>query len=181
PISDMFRQKFGMSAGNVIGVGNYTSSYTPVDPENGTSANITPNWMVGASGVEIEVDMETGHISILRLISVADAGCVLNPAIVSTQLSGASIMALGGALLEHMQYEDGELTNGSLAYYKIPAFHDIPHALESVTVESRQTSGPFGAKGVGESGSFGVAPAIANALEHALGIRITALPLTPEV
>lgn len=181
PIDVVFRKKFGMSAGNIIGVGHYTATYAPVDPETGLSSNITPNWMVGATGVEVEVDTETGHLKVLRLVSVADAGKAINPGIVATQLSGSAIMSLGGALLEHMQYVDGELTNGSLAYYKIPAMHDIPEAMEGGIVESAQTSGPFGAKGVGESASFGVAPAIANALEHALGIRITSLPLTPEV
>jgi CO/xanthine dehydrogenase Mo-binding subunit len=181
PVRDLFRRKFGMSAGNVLGVGTFTSSYSPVDPETGMSSDITPNWMVGATGVEIEVDTETGHLTVLRLVSVADAGKAINPGIVATQLSGAAIMALGGALLEHMQYTQGELTNGSLAYYKIPAMHDVPHVMESGIVESAQSSGPFGAKGVGESASFGVAPAMANAIQDAIGIRLNALPLTPEV
>ncbi|MGJ7498059.1 molybdopterin cofactor-binding domain-containing protein [Variovorax sp. RT4R15] len=179
PIRDLFRRKFGMSAGNVIGVGTYTSSYTPVDPETGTSSSITPNWMVGATGVEI--DTEIGHLEVLRLVSVADAGKAINPGIVATQLSGSAIMSLGGALLEHMQYVHGELASGSLAYYKIPAMHDVPQVMEGGIVESAQSSGPFGAKGVGESASFSVAPAIANAVEDAVGIRLMSLPHTPEV
>lgn len=180
PIAELFRRKFGMSAGNVIGVGDYTSSYKPVDTETGMSSDITCNWMIGGTGVEVEVDTETGHTRIARLVSVADAGKAINPGIVSTQLSGAAIMALGGAMTEHMLFTQGELTNGSLAYYKIPAMHDIPHVMENAIVESAQTSGPFGAKGVGESASFGVAPAIANAIEDAIGVRLTALPITPE-
>lgn len=180
PLPDLFRRKYGMSAGNVMGVGTYTSTYKPVDPETGISSDITCNWMIGGTGVEIEVDTATGHLRVERLVSVADAGKAINPGIVSTQLSGAAIMALGGALTEHMQFSQGELTNGSLAYYKIPAMHDIPHVMENGIVESAQASGPFGAKGVGESASFGVAPAIANAIEDAIGVRLTALPLTPE-
>jgi CO/xanthine dehydrogenase Mo-binding subunit len=169
-----------MSAGNVIGVGNYTSSYEPVNPATGMSRNITPYWMTGGTGVEVEVDTETGHVRVSRLVSVADAGKVINPGIIATQLSGAAIMALGGTMTEEMQFSQGELTNGSLAYYKIPGMHDIPQVIENVIVESVQNSGPFGAKGVGESASFGVSAAIANAIEDAIGVRLTALPLTPE-
>jgi CO/xanthine dehydrogenase Mo-binding subunit len=180
PIGELFRRKHGMSAGNVIGVGNYTSSYEPVNPATGMSRNITPYWMTGGTGVEVEVDTETGHVRVSRLVSVADAGKVINPGIIATQLSGAAIMALGGTMTEEMQFSQGELTNGSLAYYKIPGMHDIPQVIENVIVESVQNSGPFGAKGVGESASFGVAAAIANAIEDAIGVRLTALPLTPE-
>ena len=180
PIGELFRRKHGMSAGNVIGVGNYTSSYEPVDPATGMSRNITPYWMTGGTGVEVEVDTETGHVRISRLVSVADAGQAINPGIIATQLSGAAIMALGGTMTEEMQFSQGELTNGSLAYYKIPGMHDIPRVIENVIVESSQNSGPFGAKGVGESASFGVSAAIANAIEDAIGVRLTALPLTPE-
>jgi CO/xanthine dehydrogenase Mo-binding subunit len=89
-------------------------------------------------------------------------------------------MALGGTLTEEMIYSDGQLRNGSLAFYKIPGTHDIPAVMENAAVESAQTNGPFGAKGVGESASFAVAPAIANAIEDAVGVRLTALPLTAE-
>ena len=179
-LPDLFRRKYGMSAGNVVGTGTYTSPYAPVDPSDGTSKNITPNWMIGGTGVEVEVDTETGQFVVTRLVSVADAGQVINPGIVATQLSGAAIMALGGTLTEEMIYSDGQLRNGSLAFYKIPGTHDIPAVMENAAVESAQTNGPFGAKGVGESASFAVAPAIANAIEDAVGVRLTELPLTAE-
>jgi CO/xanthine dehydrogenase Mo-binding subunit len=179
-LEEVFRKKYGMSAGNIIGSGTYTSPYAPVDPETGMSSNITPNWMIGATGAEVEVDTETGHVRVLRIVNVADAGKAINPRIVDTQLSGASIMQLGSTLFERMHYAQGELTNGSLAYYKIPGFHDVPHAIENSLVESEQRTGPFGAKGVGESASFGASPAIASAIEQAIGVRLTALPLTPE-
>ena len=179
-LPDLFRRKYGMSAGNVVGTGTYTSPYAPVDPANGTSPNITPNWMIGGTGVEVEVDTETGQFQVTRLISVGDAGQIINPRIVASQLSGAAIMAMGGTLTEEMVYSDGQLRNGSLAFYKIPGTHDIPPVMENAMVESSQTNGPFGAKGVGESGSFAVAPAIANAIEDAVGVRLTELPLTAE-
>ncbi|MEI7784434.1 MAG: molybdopterin cofactor-binding domain-containing protein, partial [Betaproteobacteria bacterium] len=179
-LPDLFRRKYGMSAGNVVGTGTYTSPYAPVDPSDGTSKNITPNWMIGGTGVEVEVDTETGQFVVTRLISVVDAGTVINPGIVATQLSGAAIMALGGTLTEEMIFSEGQLRNGSLAFYKIPGTHDIPPVMENAAIESAQSNGPFGAKGVGESASFAVAPAIANAIEDAVGVRLTELPLTAE-
>ena len=114
-----------------------------------------------------------------KLITVADGGTLLNPKIAVTQLSGAAIMQIGYALFERMEMDHGQCTNASLADYKIPGMHDVP-AMESVFVEATQANAPFGAKGVGESGSFAVAPAIANAIHDAVGVRLTDLPMTPE-
>jgi CO/xanthine dehydrogenase Mo-binding subunit len=78
-----------------------------------------------------------------------------------------------------MEMDNGQVTNASLADYKIPGMHDVP-TMESAFVEASQENAPFGAKGVGESGSFAVAPAIANAIHDAVGVRLTELPMTPE-
>jgi CO/xanthine dehydrogenase Mo-binding subunit len=78
-----------------------------------------------------------------------------------------------------MHVSNGQVTNASLADYKIPGIRDIP-PMENEAVEAEQRSGPFGAKGVGESGTFGVSPAIANAIDDAVGVRLTSLPLTAE-
>jgi CO/xanthine dehydrogenase Mo-binding subunit len=180
PIPDLFRRKYGMQAGNVVGMGSYIPTYAPTDHTTGQSTNVTPFWMVGASGVEVEVDTETGQVRVTRLINVADLGKALNPAIVATQLSGAAIMQLGFTMFEKMEFQDGLVTNPSLADYKIPGMHDIPAVIENEAVEASERGGPFGAKGVGESGTFGVSPAIANAIEDAVGVRITSLPLTAE-
>ena len=79
-----------------------------------------------------------------------------------------------------MDFADGVVTNASLADYKIPGMLDAPAAIENEAVNGNERGGPFGAKGVGESGTFGVSPAIANALEDAVGVRVMSLPLTPE-
>jgi CO/xanthine dehydrogenase Mo-binding subunit len=79
-----------------------------------------------------------------------------------------------------MQIDGGQVTNASLADYKIPGFHDVPVNLENLHVDTYQSNGPFGAKGVGEVATFCVAPAIANAIDDAVGIRLTELPLNPE-
>jgi CO/xanthine dehydrogenase Mo-binding subunit len=116
---------------------------------------------------------------VLRLVNVADAGLPINPRIAETQLSGGAIMQLGFTLMEQMVFDGGQVTNASLADYKIPGMFDIP-PMDSSLVAAEQIDGPFGAKGIGESGTFGVSPAIANAIEDAVGIRLTEMPLTAE-
>src|SRR3954470_14243006 len=103
-VADLFRKKYGMRAGSVMGSGNFIPPYTPPD-ENGQSENATPFWMVGGTGVELELDTETGRVRITRLVNVADVGTPINPRIVETQLSGASIMQLGFTLFEKMLFD----------------------------------------------------------------------------
>jgi CO/xanthine dehydrogenase Mo-binding subunit len=179
-IPDLFKKKYGMQAGNIVGVGSFIPSYTPPDYETGQTPNATPFWMIGGAGAEVEVDTETGHVKVLRLINVADLGRPINPKIVETQLSGASLMQLGFTMFEKMQFDGGQVTNASLADYKIPGIFDVPATIENEAVDAVQHSGPFGAKGVGESGTFSVSPAIANAIDDAVGVRLTELPLNPE-
>ncbi len=178
PAAEIFRKRYGMQAGNVVGTGTYIPAYAPPDA-GGSSPNVTPFWMIGGTGAEVEVDTETGHVRVTRLVNVADAGTPLNPAVVRTQLSGAAIMQLGFTLSENMEFDGGQVTNASLADYKIPGIHDIP-PMDAELVEAEQRDGPFGAKGVGKSGTFGVSPAIANAIHDAIGVRLTELPLKPE-
>src|SRR5213592_3223615 len=180
-IPEIFKKKYGMQAGNVVGTGSFVPSYAPPDYATGLTSDATPFWMVGGSGVEIEVDTETGRVRVARLVNVADVGTPINPKIVETQLSGAAIMQLGFTLFEKMLFDDhGQLRNASLAEYRIPGFLDVPGEIINEAVSAEQRSGPFGAKGVGETGTFGVSPAIANALHDAVGVRLTSLPLNPE-
>jgi CO/xanthine dehydrogenase Mo-binding subunit len=180
PLAEMFRKKYGMQAGNIVGIGSYIPGYASPDHDTGQTANATPFWMVGGTGAEIEVDTETGKIRVLRLVNAADLGNPINPRIVDTQLSGGAVMQLGFTLTEAMEFEHGQLRNPSFADYKIPGMRDMPLRMENEAVESIEQSGPFGAKGVGESATFGVSPAIANALHDAVGVRLTELPLTAE-
>src|SRR3954466_5718156 len=179
-IADIFKKKYGMRAGSVMGAGNFIPPYTPPD-ENGQTENATPFWMVGATGVEVEVDTETGRVKVSRMVNVADVGTPINPRIVETQLSGAAIMQLGFTLFEKMLFdEQGQLRNASLAEYKIPGFLDLPGEIVNEAVVAEQRNGPFGAKGVGETATFAVSPAIANAIHDAVGVRLTELPMNPE-
>ncbi len=113
--------------------------------------------------------------------NVVDCGTALNPKIVETQVSGAAIMQIGAALYENMEFdEDGQLRNASFAEYKIPGITDLPEQMGNEAVDVYQNNGPFGAKGVGESGAFGVASAIAAAIEDAVGVRLTSMPMKYE-
>ncbi len=178
---DVFIKHYGMQAGSIVGYGSFIPTYTSPDKKDGSTLNATPFWMAGATGVELSIDTETGHITIDRLINVVDCGNPINPEIVQTQISGAAIMQLGFSLTEKMNLDSGQVTNASFADYKIPGFNDIPLVMENEAVKAYQIDGPFGAKGVGESATFGVSPAIANAIEDAVGVRINELPMTPEL
>jgi CO/xanthine dehydrogenase Mo-binding subunit len=180
PITELFQKRYGMQAGNVIGSGIFKPDYISPAPGTGQSANVTPFWMLAGSGAEVEVDTETGHVKITKLINVVDCGKAINPKSVTTQISGAALMHLGFTMFEKMYIDGGQVTNASLADYKIPGFHDVPAHLESHYVEHDQSNGPFGAKGVGEVATFCVGPALANAIDDAVGVRIMEMPLNAE-
>ncbi len=179
-VADLFQKKYGMQAGNIVGTGVYKPDYIPPQPGTGLTPNVTPFWMVSGVGAEVEVDTETGHVRIARLLSVCDAGNPINPKICQTQISGAATMQLGFTMFEKMHFDGGQVTNASLADYKIPGIHDLPVTFENETVEAYQANGPFGAKGIGEVATFCVSPAIGNAIDDAVGVRLMELPLNPE-
>ena len=180
PIPLLFQKRYGMQAGNVIGTGIFKPDYIPPAPGTGLSENVTAFWMVSGAGAEVSVDTETGHVKIDRLVSVLDIGQPINPKIVETQISGAALMQLGFTLFEKMHLDGGQVTNASLADYKIPGLHDVPTVMENLTVDTYQSNGPFGAKGVGEVATFCVSPSIANAIDDAVGVRLMEMPLNPE-
>ena len=179
-LREIMLARFGMQAGNIIGIGSDCPTYSKPDSKTGQSADVTPFWMVGGTGTEVEVDTETGHIRVTKLINAGDVGCAINPEIVKRQLNGAGTMQLGFTLFEQMLFDGGQVINASLADYKIPGFLDMPDETTAEFIEVPHERGPFGAKGMGESGTFGVSPAISNALYDAVGVRILELPLTPE-
>ena len=180
PVPTLFVKRYGMQAGNIIGTGVFKPDYTPPAPETGLSDNVTAFWMASGAGAEVEIDTETGHVKVCKLVSVVDIGKPINPKLVDTQISGAALMHLGFTMFEEMHIDGGQVINASLADYKIPGFHDLPGAMENLTVDTFQSNGPFGAKGVGEVATFCVSPAIANAIDDAVGVRLTELPLKPE-
>ena len=133
-----------------------------------------------ATFAEVEVDLETGAIQVLHLAQAVDCGVAINPMQAEGQVEGGTAQALGYALYEDMRYDAaGRLLNPSFADYKIPSALDMPR-LTVHLVPTEEPSGPFGAKSIAEIPLDGPAPAIANAVRDALGIRLDALPMTPE-
>jgi len=180
PLSELLRRKYGMQAGNIIGTGSFIPAYEKPDPKTGQSAKATPFWGVGACGAEVEIDTETCEYKVTRLVNVADIGTAINPTLARLQLSGAAIMQYGFTTTENMIFLDGQLTNGSLADYKIPSLLEMPRDFVNQYADARQHDGPFGAKGAGESATICVSPAIGNAIADAVGVQLSDLPLTPE-
>ncbi|HVA22636.1 MAG TPA: xanthine dehydrogenase family protein molybdopterin-binding subunit [Candidatus Micrarchaeia archaeon] len=167
----------GMDA-PLVGEGSFESegglpSMDPLDVRGFS----TVHWHQGAAAAEVEVDRETGRVTVLRCHGNAYAGRVVSPHRVRQQNEGSVIFALGQALMEELVYEDGRVVNPNLAEYMIPSILDMPE-LTSSAVESADAGAER--HGVGEMAVPAVAPAIANAVFHATGARIRRLPLTPE-
>jgi CO/xanthine dehydrogenase Mo-binding subunit len=152
---------------------------TPFDHETGYS---TPNFAYAyvAQAAEVEVDTETGHVRVIRIVSADDVGKAINPDLVVGQIEGAVIQAHGYALLEEYKTKDGRVLTDQLSTYLIPTILDIPESVESVLVEIPDPNGPWGARGLGELPLLPVAPAIASAIHDAIGIWINEFPFTPE-
>jgi len=154
--------------------GEYSTSLG-IDPETGQGV-ATPHWHQGAGAAEVEVDIETGRITILRYSAASFAGRVVNPKMAQLQNDGNVIFGLGPAMMEQIVYDGGQATNPNLADYAIPSIRDLPAELISVCVESDEGE----MHGIGEMTLPPVAPAIANAIEDAVGVRIKDLPITAE-
>ncbi|SMC47213.1 xanthine dehydrogenase family protein molybdopterin-binding subunit [Kibdelosporangium aridum] len=179
-IPELIRGHFGARGATVTTEANYTSTWVPYDKETGRSEKVTEHWFAGAVGVKISVDTATGRVKIDHMAVAGDVGKAINPMLVEQQLTGAAIMGIGHALFDQLVIDQGQLINGTLLDYQLPSIRDLPGRLTPIVVESPHDTGPFGAKGVGETGILGIAPAIGNAVRDALGIRLTTLPMTPE-
>src|SRR5262249_45105758 len=179
-VADLFQKKYGMQAGNIVGTGVYKPDYVPPQAGTGLTPNVTPFWMVSGVGAEGEVDTETGHLRSTPLITICAIGKPSNPKISESPISGAAPMQLGFTMFEKMHFDGGQVTNASLADYKIPGLHDLPVTFENEAIDAYQSNGPFGGKGVGEVATFCVSPAIGNAIDDAVGVRLMELPLNPE-
>jgi putative selenate reductase molybdopterin-binding subunit len=133
-----------------------------------------------AQFAEVDVDLKTGRVEVVRFVSAADCGLPINPVLAEGQIEGAVVNGLSYALWEEYRYdENGRMTNPRFWDYRIFTARDIPE-LKTILVESVEPTGPFGAKSIGEVAINGPAPAIANAVYDAVGVRIRDLPITPE-
>jgi xanthine dehydrogenase molybdenum-binding subunit len=133
----------------------------------------------GAHAVEVEVDVETGQVKILKFVSSHDIGQPINPKLVESQQFGAVVMGLGYALYEEPEIDGktGIILNTDVHQYRTPTAMETPH-IETLNVEGEDTYYPYSAKPVGEAPLIGVMPAVRNAVRHALGFGINELPIT---
>lgn len=180
PLGAVVRAEFGEAGGSLVGRGYYTTEGGHHDPETGQSDRPTVFWFFGATGAVVDVDVETGAVEVRELHTAADVGHAIDPDRVEGQLTGGAAHALGQTFHEEMVFEFGQQTNRQLLDYKIPSLLDMPTVIENRIVEVAHADGPYGAKGAGETGSFGVTPAVGNAIHDAVGVQLARIPFTPE-
>lgn len=167
--------------GPLIVKGTYMADgLTFLDPVTGQGLPAL-DWTFGAHGVEIEVDIETGEIEVIKIASAFDVGQIINKKLVEGQIMGGVLQGIGSAIIEGYKFSpDGRLLNPSFTDNKIPTAKDIPIEIVPILIENAQPDGPFGARGVGEHPMISVPSVIGNALYDALGINFYNLPLSPE-
>lgn len=180
-LEEVFHRRFqGARGGTLVGQGLFQIAIVPMDKETGQSENMTAHWFSGASAAEVEVDCETGTVRVLKFAAAADVGRAVHPAHCEQQINGAAITTLGLTLFESMRFEEGRLTNASFLEYPIPSFGDVPPEMEAILIEEPHPDGPYGAKGVGETGTMATVPAVAGAIFDAVGVWVSEIPITPE-
>ncbi|MFL7868909.1 MAG: xanthine dehydrogenase family protein molybdopterin-binding subunit, partial [Anaerolineales bacterium] len=152
---------------------------TPFDKETGHSM---PNfaYAYSAQAAEVEVDTETGHVRVVRIVAADDLGKAINPELVVGQIEGGVVQAQGYAMLEDYKTKDGYVLTDQLSTYLIPTILDIPEKVEAVILEVPDPNGPWGARGVGEMPFLPTAAAISAAVHDATGVWYNEFPLTPE-
>jgi carbon-monoxide dehydrogenase large subunit len=150
-----------------------------IDGETTTDAEEPPVTSYTAQVADVEVDPETGQVTVHRITTAHDVGTIYNPLGHQGQIDGAVIQGLGYAVMEELQSEEGRVSTLSLGEVKIPTVQDIPELI-TVLVQNPEGNGPYDGKAIGENPIAPVAPAIANAVYDAVGVRITNLPITSE-
>lgn len=159
--------------------GEFIAQTTKIDEETGRGAPYWP-YTFSVYGIEVEVDTITGIVEITRAVCAQDVGRAINPRLIEGQIDGGFAMGLGYAIFEDLNLRKGQIKNDRFSNYLIPTSMDIPE-LEKILIEDPESTGPFGAKGIGEPVMLGVAPAVLNAIYNAIGVRIKEIPVTPEI
>ncbi len=171
----------GWMGGPIIGRGNFMpTNITGLDAETGQGEQAVVHFTTGAQAIELEVDMETGRIEILKAVAAFDVGKAINPDMVRAQMEGGLVQGISSALFECLQLKGGVVQNPSFVDYRIATSADVPLEMQSIIVEVPQGDGPWGARGIGEHSMVPTIPAIANAIYDAIGIRFEGPPFTAE-
>lgn len=170
-----------VSGGPLLGSGSWlaTAGQFPNPVGEGYAQGPVGTFLFGTHVAEVEVDPETGKTQIINYTACHDVGKALNPTGVQGQIEGGTVQGIGGSLFEELQTSDGKIINASFVDYRVPTALDVP-PINALYLEHPDTTGPFGAKGVGEPPIMAPAPAIANAIFDAIGVQVKKIPITPE-
>jgi len=163
----------------IVGRGSWmapASEPTTLFKEDG---NFAPNYSFMTQAAEVDVDLETGKVKLLKMVTAHDCGRPINPMLVEGQLEGSVVGGMGQALYEDVIVENGQVMNPSFLDYGFPTFLEMPE-IEAIEVLTDDPIGPFGAKEAGEGTQLSPAPAIVNAVYDAIGVDFMTLPITPE-
>ncbi|MDX2104628.1 MAG: xanthine dehydrogenase family protein [Alphaproteobacteria bacterium] len=177
PVASLLKRRFGPYGADVIGRATVQAPRSEGLPLRSQRLYWMPSW----AAAEVEVDPLTGQVRVLQLVVAGDPGTAVNVLGCIGQVEGAAIQGLGQALFEHLRVDSaGQPLNATPWSYRAPRATDLPPVFRTLILESGLGPGPFGAKGIGESGNLAIPAAIANAIEAATGAALTSLPLTPE-
>jgi len=168
-----------LAKGSIVGTGKYKPQFLG-GKYKGAAVGTSPAYGCSAQVVEVDVDLETGQVTIEKVTDAHDCGKAINLTSVEGQMEGSVSMGIGEAMHEEVKFDDnGRVINSDLAEYKMVTALDMP-PVEAIVVETNEPNGPFGAKEVGEGAIMRTIPAVLNAIYDATGVRIYELPLTPE-
>jgi len=163
----------------IIGRGSYNPKTTPIDFRTG-EGNVSGSYGFEAQIAEVEVNTDTGEVTILKMWDAHDIGKAINPQSVEGQIEGSLAMGIGYTFMENLRFDKkGRPANGNFANYRLPRSIGTP-PMKSILIETNDPEGPFGAKGMGEASLLPTSAAIANAIYDAVGIRLKELPFTPD-
>lgn len=163
----------------IIGRGSYNPKTTPIDFRTG-EGNVSGSYGFEAQIAEVEVNTDTGDVTILKMWDAHDIGKAINPQSVEGQIEGSLAMGIGYSFMENLRFDKkGRPANGNFANYRLPRSIGTP-PMESILIETNDPEGPFGAKGMGEASLLPTSAAIANAIYDAVGVRLKELPFTPD-
>jgi xanthine dehydrogenase molybdenum-binding subunit len=180
PLDELIREAHFKEQGTMIVTDAFYDPCNEMLDARVCRGNISATYIFGVQGAEVEVDVETGQVRILRIAAAHDVGKVLNQQTLRGQFYGGIIQGVGYALTEEIKTAEGKIQNPDFTDYKILSPADVDFPIDVDFIETDDMEGPFGAKGVGEPGLVPTAPAVANAVYDAVGVRIRDLPVTPE-